>query len=76
MTKPATRSRFKVTSIRRESHAVLGFGIQGFGNLSKIPNSQPLNFLGSYSLVGIGKFNLLLLWSIGCLSWGLAFREP
>ena len=25
----------------------------------------PLNLLGSYSLVGIGKFNLLFLWLIG-----------
>ena len=24
-----------------------------------------LNFLGSYSLVGIGKFNLVFLWLIG-----------
>ena len=72
MTKPATRSRFKVASIRRESHAVLGFGIQGFGNLAKIPNSQPLNFLGSYSLVGIGKFNLLLLWFIGGVKLGFS----
>ena len=26
---------------------------------------QPLNFFGSYSLVGIGKFNLLFLWFMG-----------
>ena len=33
--------------------------------IAKIPNTQPLNFLGSCSLVGIGKFDLLFLWLIG-----------
>ena len=32
---------------------------------AQIPNTQPLNFLGSCSLVGIGKFDLLFLWLIG-----------
>ena len=29
------------------------------------PNTQPLNVVGSFTLVGIGKFNLLFLWLIG-----------
>ena len=29
--------------------------------ITKIPNTQTLNFLGSYSLVGIGKFTLVFL---------------
>ena len=37
---------------------------------SMIPNTQPLNFLGSYSLVGIGKFNLLFLWIFGGVGCG------
>ena len=36
-----------------------------------------LNFLGSYSLVGIGKFNLVFLWLIGvvrsCSGFLIAF---
>ena len=45
------------------------------------PNTQPLNFLGSYSLVGIGQFNLLFLWLIGVVrdsySWWDGLRgEP
>ena len=35
-----------------------------------IPNTQPLNFLASYSLVGIGKFNLLFLWIFGGVGCG------
>ena len=45
-------------------------------SLSKIPNTQPLNFLGSYSLVGIGKFNLLFLWFIGGESFIPDFNTP
>ena len=32
---------------------------------SWIPNTQPSNFLGSYSLVGTGKFNLLFCGLLG-----------
>ena len=44
-----------------------------------IPNAQPFNFLGSYSLVGIGKFNLLVGLPVGGViignSLGLGFRR-
>ena len=36
----------------------LGFSSLIWVSCTLIPNAQPLNFLGLYSLVGIGKFNL------------------
>ena len=50
---------------------VQGLGFRGLGHVailrSPIPNLY-INFLGSYSLVAIGKFNLLFLWLIGIVS--------
>ena len=34
-------------------------------SLSKIPNTQPLNFLGSYSLVGIGSLTFYFVGLLG-----------
>ena len=41
---------------------------------AQIPNTQPLNFLGSCSLVGIGEFNLSILWLIGVVRRGYLYR--
>ena len=41
-----------------------GLGVYGVPQVNLILRS-PLQFLGSYSVVGIGKFNLLFLWLLG-----------
>ena len=40
--------------------------------ITKIFNTLPFSFLGSYSLVGIGKFILLFLWFIGGVRYTLS----
>ena len=53
-----------------------GLGVYGVPQVNLILRS-PLQFLGSYSVVGIGKFNLLFLWLFGGVlrgSWDLVTR--